>query len=52
MNILKCLAVRNVEEATREIPIIDFSPAFAAAPPDPAALWTNVWADGGWQWRS
>ena len=26
--------------------------AKAAAPPDPAELWTNVWADGGWQWRS
>ena len=26
--------------------------AKAAEPPDPAELWTNVWADGGWQWRS
>jgi pyruvate dehydrogenase E1 component alpha subunit len=26
--------------------------AKAAAPPDPSELWTNVWADGGWQWRS
>ena len=26
--------------------------AKAAAPPDPAELWTNVWADGGWQWRN
>lgn len=26
--------------------------AKAAPPPDPGALWTNVWADGGWQWRS
>lgn len=26
--------------------------AKAAPPPDPAELWTNVWADGGWQWRS
>ncbi|HEY7252583.1 MAG TPA: 2-oxoglutarate and iron-dependent oxygenase domain-containing protein [Methylomirabilota bacterium] len=38
MNILKSLAVKNVEEATREIPVIDFSPAFGAAPPDPAAF--------------
>src|SRR5262249_46473128 len=28
MNILKSLAVKNVEEATRAIPIIDFAPAF------------------------
>jgi len=26
--------------------------AKAAPPPDPAELYTNVWADGGWQWRS
>ena len=32
MNILKSLAVKNVEEATRDIPVIDFSPAFAGAP--------------------
>ncbi len=28
MNILKSLAVKNVEEATRAIPVIDFAPAF------------------------
>ncbi len=32
MNILKSLAVKNVEEATRDIPVIDFSPAFAGTP--------------------
>jgi isopenicillin N synthase-like dioxygenase len=32
MNILKSLAVKDVEEATRAIPIIDFSPAFAGDP--------------------
>ena len=37
MNILKSLAVRNVEEATREIPVIDFSPVFRAGPADPEA---------------
>ncbi|WP_116999397.1 thiamine pyrophosphate-dependent dehydrogenase E1 component subunit alpha [Desertimonas flava] len=26
--------------------------AKAAPPPDPAELYTNVWADGGWRWRS
>ncbi len=26
--------------------------AKAAPPPSPDALWTNVWADGGWQWRN
>ena len=26
--------------------------AKSAPPPDPSSLWTNVWADGGWQWRS
>ncbi|CAN5747464.1 thiamine pyrophosphate-dependent dehydrogenase E1 component subunit alpha [soil metagenome] len=26
--------------------------AKAAPPPHPDALWTNVWADGGWQWRN
>jgi hypothetical protein len=26
--------------------------AKAADPPDPSELWTNVWADGGWQWRN
>ena len=20
--------------------------------PDPATAWTDVWSDGGWQWRS
>ena len=29
MNILKSLAVKNVEEATRAIPVIDFAPAFS-----------------------
>jgi pyruvate dehydrogenase E1 component alpha subunit len=33
-----------IDEATEQ--------AVAAAPPDPSELWTNVWADGGWQWRS
>src|SRR6185295_13114282 len=33
MNILKSLAVKNVEEATRDIPVIDFAPAFASADP-------------------
>ena len=32
MNILKSLAVKNVEEATRDIPVIDFSPAFSGNP--------------------
>lgn len=32
MNILKSLAVKNVEEATRDIPVIDFSPAFSGIP--------------------
>ena len=32
MNILKSLAVKNVEEATRDIPVIDFSPAFSGPP--------------------
>jgi isopenicillin N synthase-like dioxygenase len=36
MNILKSLAVKNVEEATREIPVIDFEPALE--PGDPADL--------------
>lgn len=26
--------------------------AKSAPPPDADALWTNVWADGGWQWRN
>ena len=34
MNILKSLAVKNVEEATRDIPVIDFAPAFASGSPD------------------
>ena len=33
MNILKSLAVKNVEEATRDIPVIDFAPAFAPGNP-------------------
>jgi len=33
MNILKSLAVKNVEEATRDIPVIDFAPAFAPGSP-------------------
>jgi isopenicillin N synthase-like dioxygenase len=32
MNILKSLAVKDVAEATRAIPIIDFSPAFGSSP--------------------
>ena len=36
MNILKSLAVKNVEEATRDIPVIDFDPAFE--PGDPADI--------------
>src|ERR1044072_8049823 len=32
MNILKILAVKDVAEATRAIPIIDFSPAFGSSP--------------------
>jgi isopenicillin N synthase-like dioxygenase len=38
MNILKSLAVKDVEEATRAIPVIDFSPAFASGPVDAGAL--------------
>jgi isopenicillin N synthase-like dioxygenase len=38
MNILKALAVKDIEEATRAIPVIDFSPAFRSDPGDPAAL--------------
>jgi isopenicillin N synthase-like dioxygenase len=37
MNILKSLAVKDIEEATRAIPIIDFSPAFQV-PADPEGL--------------
>ena len=37
MNILKSLAVKDIEEATRAIPIIDFSPAFRV-PVDPEGL--------------
>ena len=33
MNILKALAVKDIEEATRAIPVIDFSPAFRLDPP-------------------
>src|SRR5262245_9074353 len=32
MNILKSLAVKNVEDATRTIPVIDFGPALRAEP--------------------
>jgi isopenicillin N synthase-like dioxygenase len=32
MNIFKAMAVRSVEEATREIPVIDFGPAFRGEP--------------------
>jgi len=38
MNILKRLAVKDIAEATRDIPVIDFSPALGAGNPDPAAL--------------
>jgi len=38
VNILKALAVKDIEEATRAIPVIDFSPAFRSDPGDPAAL--------------
>ena len=38
MNILKSLAVKDVEEATRAIPVIDFSPALGAGPGDTSAL--------------
>ena len=38
MNILKSLAVKDVLEATRAIPVIDFSPAFRATPADPEGL--------------
>ena len=24
----------------------------AAGPPDPGTVWTDVWADGGSQWRN
>ena len=40
MNILKSLAVKDVLEATRAIPVIDFSPAFRATPADPEGLET------------
>jgi isopenicillin N synthase-like dioxygenase len=33
MNILKSLAVKNVEEATRDIPVIDFGPVFGSGTP-------------------
>ena len=26
--------------------------ALAAEPPDPADAWSDVWSDGGWQWRN
>src|SRR5262249_20593651 len=32
MNILKSMAVKDVEEATRAIPVIDFGPAFRGEP--------------------
>jgi isopenicillin N synthase-like dioxygenase len=38
MNILKSLAVKDVEEATRAIPVIDFSPAFRSDADDAAGL--------------
>jgi isopenicillin N synthase-like dioxygenase len=38
MNILKSLAVKDVEEATRAIPVIDFSPALRSTPTDPEGL--------------
>src|SRR5512144_768670 len=38
MNILKRLAVKDVLEATRAIPVIDFSPALRATPADPEGL--------------
>jgi len=38
MNILKSLAVKDIDEATRAIPIIDFSPAFRSSPADPEGL--------------
>ncbi len=34
MNLFKALAVRNLEDATRAIPVIDFSPAFRAGAGD------------------
>ena len=38
MNILKSLAVKDIDEATRAIPVIDFSPAFRSSPADPEGL--------------
>jgi len=32
MNILKALAVKDIEEATRAIPVVDFGPAFRGEP--------------------
>jgi pyruvate dehydrogenase E1 component alpha subunit len=26
--------------------------ALAAGSPDPSGAWTDVWSDGGWQWRT
>ena len=38
MNILKSLAVKDVAEATRDIPVIDFSPAFRDGAGEPGAF--------------
>jgi len=38
MNILKSLAVKDIDEATRAIPVIDFSPAFRSSPAEPEGL--------------
>lgn len=51
------LGVREVELTEIETSVaaaIDAATeaAKSAPTPDPAALWTNVWADGGWQWRN
>ena len=42
MNILKSLAVKNVEEATRDIPVIDFAPACAPDSPGLEAVARQV----------
>jgi len=42
MNVLKSMAVKNVEEATRAIPVIDFGPAFQDGPEGPEAVARQV----------
>jgi isopenicillin N synthase-like dioxygenase len=42
MNVFKARAVRSVEEATRDIPVIDFGPAFGPGAPGIEAVAAEV----------